>query len=70
MNNGQSVANGGAGMSGLLSQTACQFAGALLDTAASTVHEALTDRTKLSAAADHYHRMDEEFGRRLRKFAP
>jgi hypothetical protein len=71
MNNGQSVASGGAGMSGLLSQTACQFAAALLDTAASTVLEALTDHsTKLSAAADHYHRMDEEFGRRLRKFAP
>jgi hypothetical protein len=71
MNNGQSVASGGAGMSGLLSETACQFAGALLDSAASTVHEALTDHsTKLGAAADHYHRMDEEFGRRLRKFAP
>jgi hypothetical protein len=43
----------------------------MLDTAASAVHEELTDHsTKLSAAADHYHRMDEEFGRRLRKFAP
>ncbi|MCW2589116.1 MAG: secretion-associated protein [Mycobacterium sp.] len=71
MTNGQSMASGGAGMSGLLSETACQFAGTMFDTAASAVHEELTDHsTKLSAAADHYHRMDEEFGRRLRKFAP
>jgi len=71
MTNGQSMASGGADMAGLLSETACQFAGTLLDTAASTVHEALSDHsTKLGAAADHYHRMDEEFGRRLRKFVP
>jgi hypothetical protein len=71
MTNGQSMASGGADIAGLLSEEACQFAGTLLDTAASTVHEALTDHsTKLETAADHYHRMDEEFGRRLRKFAP
>ena len=57
-------------MSGLLSEAACQFAGTLLDTAASTVHEALTDHsTKLGTAADHYRRMDEEFGHRLSTFA-
>jgi hypothetical protein len=71
MTNGQSMASGGSGMSGLLSEAACQFAGTLLDTAARAVHEAITDHsTKLSTAADHYHRMDEEFGRRLHKFAP
>ncbi|MDT5075686.1 MAG: hypothetical protein QOJ80_323 [Mycobacterium sp.] len=71
MSNGRSMASGGAGMSGLSSEAACQFAANMLDTAASAVHEELTDHsTKLSAAADHYHRMDEEFGRRLRKFAP
>jgi hypothetical protein len=71
MKSGQSVARGGAWISGLLSEGACQFAGTIFDTAASAVHKELTDHsTKLSAAADHYHRMDEEFGRRLRKFAP
>jgi hypothetical protein len=71
MTNGQSLTSSSAGMSGLLSDEACTFAGTTFDTAASAVHEALTDHsTKLSAAADHYHRMDEEFGRRLRKFAP
>jgi hypothetical protein len=71
MTNGESMASGGADMSRLLSEQACHFAGTLLDTAASTVHKALTDHsTKLGAAADHYHRMDEEFGRRLRTFAP
>jgi hypothetical protein len=71
MTNGQSMATGGAGMPGLLSGAACQFAGSILDTAASAIHGELTDHsTKLSAAADHYHRTDEELGRRLRKFAP
>jgi hypothetical protein len=56
-------------MSGLLSETACQFAGTMFDTAASTVHEQLTDHsTKLSAAADYYQRADEEFARRLKTF--
>jgi Excreted virulence factor EspC, type VII ESX diderm len=68
---GQSMIDGGAGMSGLLIAAACQFAGTMFDTAASTAHEALSDHsTKLGAAADHYLRMDEEFGRRLRMFAP
>jgi hypothetical protein len=70
MGTGQSMASAGAGMSGLLSESACQFVGAMFDTATSAVHSELTDHsTKLSAAADHYHRMDEELGRRLRKFS-
>jgi Excreted virulence factor EspC, type VII ESX diderm len=70
MDTGQSVASTGIGMSGLLSESACQFAGAAFDTAATAVHDELTDHsTKLSAAADQYHRMDEELGRRLRKFS-
>jgi hypothetical protein len=65
---GPSVARAGAGMSSLLSEAACQFAGAALDTAARAVHEELTAHsTKLSAAADRYHQTDEDFGRRLRK---
>ena len=69
MGTGQSVASAGTGMSDLLSETACQFAGTMFDTAASAVHEELTDHsTKLSAAADHYQRADEEFGRRLKTF--
>ena len=64
---GQSVASAGSGMSGLLSAGACQFAGTTLDTAAGAVHEELTAHsTNLSAAADLYHRTDEDFGRRLR----
>jgi hypothetical protein len=71
MSNGQSLTSGGSGMSGLNSEAACQFAGTLLDTAARAAHEALTDHsTKLSTAADHYHRMDEEFGHHLSQFAP
>jgi Excreted virulence factor EspC, type VII ESX diderm len=67
----QSMTNAGAGMSGLLSEGACQFAGSIVETALSAVHEELTTHsTNLSAAADRYCRMDEELGRRLRKFAP
>lgn len=68
---GQALADGAAGLSGLLSEAACQLAGTVLDSAASSVHDALTDHsTKLIAAAEHYQRMDEEFGRRMRAFAP
>jgi excreted virulence factor EspC (type VII ESX diderm) len=71
MANGQSMATGGAGLPGLLSEAACQFAGTIIDSAAAVAHEELTDHsTKLAAAADHYQRMDEELGQRLRKFAP
>lgn len=66
---GQSVASAGTGMSDLLSGTACQFASTMFDTAARAVHEELTNHsTKLSAAADHYQRADEEFARRLKTF--
>lgn len=69
MATGQSMTTAGSGMSGLLSEGACQFAGAAFDTAAGAVHEELTAHsTKLSAAADLYHRTDEDFGRRLREF--
>ncbi len=68
---GQSLTDGAAGVSGLLSGAACQLAGSVLDSAANSVHDALTDHsTKLAAAAEHYQQMDEEFGRRLRAFAP
>ena len=63
MATGQSMASAGAGMSGLLSEGACQFAGAAFDTAAGKVH------AELSAAADLYQRTDEDFGRRLRKLS-
>jgi hypothetical protein len=68
---GQSMTSGGTGVSGLLSEGACQFAGSIVDAALGTVHEELTTHsTNLSTAADQYHRMDEELGRRLHKFAP
>lgn len=67
---GQSITSAGTGMSGLLSEAACEFAGTAFDTAAGVVHEELTAHSaKLSAAADRYHQIDEELGRRLRKFA-
>jgi hypothetical protein len=65
---GQPMASAATGMSGLLSEEACHFAGTAFTTAATAVHDELTAHsTNLSAAADHYHRTDEEFGGRLRK---
>jgi hypothetical protein len=65
---GQPMASAAAGMSGLLSEAACHFAGTAFTTAATAVHDELTAHSaNLSAAADHYHRTDEEFGSRLRK---
>jgi hypothetical protein len=70
MGTGQSMASAGTAMSGLLSEAACQFAGSMFDTATSAVHDELTAHsTNLSAAAEQYHRTDEEFARRLRKLA-
>jgi hypothetical protein len=70
MANGQSMASGGADIAGLSSEAACQFAGTVLDSAASAAHGELTDHSeKLTKAANHYHQTDEEFGQRLRKFA-
>jgi hypothetical protein len=70
MATGQSMTHAGSGMSGLLTEGACQFAGTIFDTAATAVHEELTAHSaNLSSAADHYHRTDEELGRRLRKIA-
>jgi hypothetical protein len=70
MGTGQSMASASTGVSGLLSEVACQFAGTTFDTAADTVNDELTAHsTNLSAAADQYHRTDEEFARRLRKLA-
>lgn len=66
----QPMASAVAGMSGLLSEAACHFAGTMFTTAATAVHDELTAHsTNLSAAADQYHRTDEEFGGRLRKLA-
>jgi hypothetical protein len=64
---GQPMASAGTGMSGLLIEQACQFAGSTFDTAARAVHDELTSHsTNLAAAADQYLRTDEQFGRRLR----
>lgn len=68
---GQSMASAGTGMSGLLSAGACRFAGSVFDSAAKAVHEELTAHSaNLTAAADRYHRTDEEFSRRLCTLAP
>jgi hypothetical protein len=67
---GQSMTNAGSGMSGLLTEGACQFAGTIFDTAATAVHDELTAHSaNLASAADQYHRTDREFGDRLRKIA-
>lgn len=67
---GQSLHSASTGVSGLLSEGACQFASSMVDTALNAVREDLTKHSdNLSTAADRYHRMDEEFGRRLRRFA-
>lgn len=67
---GQSMTSAGTGVSGLLSGGACQFAGAIVESALGAVHKDLTTHsTNLSTAAEQYHRMDTELGRRLRKFA-
>lgn len=67
---GQSMTNAGSGMSGLLTEGACQFAGTIFDTAATAVHDELTAHSaNLASAADQYHRTDQEFGDRLRKIA-
>lgn len=71
MATGQSVATAGTGMSGLLTEGACQFASTMFDTATTAVHEELSAHsTNLSSAADQYHRTDEDLGRRLSKIAP
>ena len=65
----QSLHAAGTGVSGLLSEGACQFTSSIVDSALNAVHEDLTKHSdNLSNAADRYHRMDEEFGRRLRRF--
>jgi hypothetical protein len=67
---GQSMAAAGAGMSGLLTEGACQFATTMFDTASTAVQDELAAHsTNLSSAADQYHRTDEALGRRLRKIA-
>jgi hypothetical protein len=69
MGTGQSMAGAAAGVAGLLSESACQFAATTFDTAASAVHEELTAHSAgLAAAAQKYHETDEDLGRRLRKF--
>ena len=70
MGAGQSMATAGTGMSGLLSEVACQFAGTVLETEAGAVHDELTAHAEnLATAADHYHQTDERLARRLRTFA-
>jgi hypothetical protein len=67
---GQSLNSAGTGVSGLLSEGACQFASSMVDTALNAVREDLSKHSEnLSTAAEHYRRMDEEFGRRLRRFS-
>ena len=67
---GQAMSAAGGRMSGLLSETACQFAATVFDAAAGTVHEELTAHsTNLSAAADRYHQADEKYAHRLRALA-
>ena len=70
MTAGRAMTDAALSMDGLSSGAACEFAGAVFDSVARTVGEQLTDHsTKLAAAADLYHRADEELGSRLRHLA-
>jgi hypothetical protein len=70
MDTGRTMAGAADGGPGLLSEAACRFAATVFDGAAGAVHRELTAHsTKLTAAAEQYHRADEEFARRLRELA-
>lgn len=65
---GQTLTTAGSGLPGFQSEAACGLAGSIFDAASTAVHDELsTHSTRLSAAADQYHRMDGELGRRLHK---
>ncbi|WP_242456302.1 type VII secretion target [Mycolicibacterium sp. P1-18] len=70
MATGPTMADAGTGMPGLLVESACHFAGAVFDTAAAAVHEDLAEHSaRLWSAADRYHQIDDDLGRRLNKTA-
>ena len=63
------MADAGAGMAGLLTEGACQFVSAVVDSAANVVHQELAEHAdKLVTAANQYRDTDEALGRRLAKF--
>jgi hypothetical protein len=64
---GESLAAASAAVPGLLTATACEFAGAMFDEAANLVRGELANHSaKLSSAAEQHDRVDEDYGRRLR----
>ena len=70
MQPGSSMSAAAGGMSELQTANACDFIGSVFDSAASTVSRELADHAdKLSTAANRYGALDEELGRRLRKFS-
>jgi len=67
---GNTMSSAATAMTGLSSGAACVFVGTVLDTVAGTVGQQLsTHSTRLAAAADMYHRADEELGRRLKRLS-
>ena len=66
MQTGQSMTAAGAGLSGLQSAQACQFAGTQFDSAATAIGDELTTHSaNLSTAAAEYQQTDEQLARRL-----
>jgi len=65
---GALMSGAGAGMSGMASAGACQFVGAVVDSALATVGEELNSHSeKLARAADLYEQSDAKSGDRIRR---
>jgi Excreted virulence factor EspC, type VII ESX diderm len=63
---GTELSSAGAGLPGLASSAACDFAGSVIDQFHSAVGDELSDHSdKLNIAADRYANTDAELGRRL-----
>ncbi len=70
MQPGASMAAAAGALPGFRTSQACGVVGSVFDAAVSTVSRELADHAdKLSTAADRYRALDEELGRRLRRFA-
>jgi hypothetical protein len=65
---GTSISGAGAGVSGLASAGACQFVGAVVDSALGAVGEELNSHSeKLARAADLYEQSDAKSGDSIRR---
>ena len=71
MGAGEKLSSAATAVQGLLSGSACEFAGQVLDMACTQVSDELAAHSQnLTAAAGAYQRSDENLGRRLRRTVP